>query len=266
MADMYTQFSEVLTKLTDEEASWLKDQLQMICVFDGQEYPMDALPAGSDPQKANWRGCRGLRDLPDYDPAFVEEPEFQFEFSEHDEDDHWGRHLWLYSEDHCNLDHMAHLVQKFLKQFRPHDCWSLTFAGTCSKPRVGEFSGGAIFVTAETVRWENAEDFIEREKAAFVAGRIGKPDELQEAGPTIVLSVCGGVVQGVFCESADADVVIVDWDAEASDPGSPGVVDFALDGKLTRAAVIATDVQPLTELVGTAIEQAIHAAQSDGIL
>jgi hypothetical protein len=35
--------------------------------------------------------------------------------------------------------------------------------------QMGEFGGGALFVTAERVRWENAYDFIEQERAAFEA-------------------------------------------------------------------------------------------------
>ena len=62
---------------------------------------------------------------------------------------------------------MAHLVQKFLKKFRPADCWPLTYSETCSKPRVGEFGGGALFVTATDVKWQSAFSFIEQERRAF---------------------------------------------------------------------------------------------------
>jgi hypothetical protein len=36
---------------------------------------------------------------------------------------------------------------------------------------VGEFSGGAVFVTADTIQWDNAYDFIEDQRAAFEAKR-----------------------------------------------------------------------------------------------
>ena len=61
----------------------------------------------------------------------------------------WGRHLWVYAEESGSPDNVAWLVQKFLKKFRPDQCWSLTYSTTCSKPRVGEFGGGAVFVTAD---------------------------------------------------------------------------------------------------------------------
>ncbi len=66
-----------------------------------------------------------------------------------------------------DVSNVAWLVQKFLKKFRPDQCWSLTYSATCSKPRVGEFGGGAVFVTADTIRWQNAYDFIEEQRAAF---------------------------------------------------------------------------------------------------
>jgi hypothetical protein len=68
-------------------------------------------------------------------------------------------------------------VQKFLTKFRPDQCWSLTYSTTCSKPRVSEFGGGAVFVTAETIQWQNAYDFIEDQRVAFAAKR-------DEAHPT----------------------------------------------------------------------------------
>ena len=74
--------------------------------------------------------------------------------------------MWLYAEEWADLERVAHLVQKFLEQFRPEGCWSLSWATTCSKPRVGEFGGGALFVTAEDVTWQNAYDFIEDQKQA----------------------------------------------------------------------------------------------------
>src|SRR6185295_8666734 len=114
-------------------------------------------------------------------------------------------------EDNGNIDQVCHIVQKFLKQFRPNEYWTLTFAATCSKPRAGEFSGGAVFVTAEAIHWDHAAAFIEREKAAFVERRIGKPAEFTDADPTIVVNVSGGLVQDVFCSAPDANVLTIDW-------------------------------------------------------
>ena len=171
MADNYLQFSEVIANLTEQEEAWLKDQLQSIRVFGEKECPEDAVPAELADKDADWSGVRFLRDKPDHD---AEWDALGFEFNFHDDHDNagyvtdsWGRHLWLYAETWGDVSNVAWLVQKFLKQFRPDQCWSLSYSATCSRPRVGEFGGGAVFVTADTIRWQNAYDFIEEQRAAF---------------------------------------------------------------------------------------------------
>ena len=166
MADNYLQFSEVIANLSEPEEAWLKDQLQPIRVFGDKEHPEDAVPAELADTDADWTGARYLRDKTDHDPDW---DALGFEYSFHDDHDTegWGRHLWVYAEESGCPDNIAWLAQKFLRKFRPDQCWSLTYATTCSKPRAGEFGGGAVFVTADTIRWENAYDFIENQRATF---------------------------------------------------------------------------------------------------
>ena len=77
---------------------------------------------------------------------------------------------------------------------RPDQCWSLTYATTCSKPRLGEFGGGAVFVTADNIRWNNSYDFVAEQRNAFErhlqhdrrligkAAELGiEPEQLDEA-------------------------------------------------------------------------------------
>jgi len=160
MAEHYLEFSAALTHLTDEETSWLKSQLETVHVIDGAEYTEDRLP---DTGEATWIGCRAYRDMQDYDPDFGEDAGFDYSFSEEVDADR-GRYLWIYSEEHGCVDRVAHLVQKFLREFRPDGCWSLTYAGTCSKPRVGEFGGGAVFVTATDIKYCSAWGFVEEQE------------------------------------------------------------------------------------------------------
>ncbi len=166
MADNYLQFSEVIANLTEQEEAWLKDQLQTVRVFGEKEYPEDAVPAELADMKADWSGVRFLRDKTDHDAQW---DALGFEYSFHEDHDTggWGHHLWLYAESWGDVSNVTWLAQKFLKRFRPDQCWSLTYSATCSKPRVGEFGGGAVFVTADTIRGQNACDFIEDQRAAF---------------------------------------------------------------------------------------------------
>lgn len=163
MADNYLQFSEVLPRLTPEEAAWLRKQLEQICVINDVEYCIHAIPTELQDENVEWHGCRAYRDMVDYDAARGEGAGFEWEFHS-TPDSPWGPYLWLYAEESADLERVAHLVQQFLKRFRPGDCWSLTYAATCSKPRVGEFGGGAIFVTAAEIKWDN---FVEAQIEAF---------------------------------------------------------------------------------------------------
>ena len=168
MANNYLELSEVLPHLTAEEEAWLREQLQCVYIFDGREHPEDGLPSDLDAADADWYGCRAWRDLEGYDPE-GEPVGFAYEFDgDHDTPDGWGRHVWLHAEESADLERIAHLVRKFLQQFRQQACWSLTYATGCSKPRVGEFGGGAMFVTADEVRWQDAYDFVEAQSAASV--------------------------------------------------------------------------------------------------
>jgi hypothetical protein len=167
MANHYVEFSQVLPKLTEEEAEWLRQQLEVVSVFGDVEYAEDALPDDLKNKDADWTGCRAYRDMKNDDHDFGENAGFEYAFSEDDKDEEWGRHLWIHAVEYGNIERVAHLVQKFLKRFRPDDSWAMTWATTCSKPRVGEFGGGAVFVTAANIEWDSAHDFVEEQRAAF---------------------------------------------------------------------------------------------------
>ena len=174
MADDYLDFSEVIPALTVEEEAWLKSQLEQVRVIDGVAYPVDDVPEELQDKDPDWLGCRAYRDLDGYDADFGEEAGFEYSFSK---DEDWGRHLWLYTEQWGYVERVAHLVQKFLKKFRPGQCWSLTWATTCSKPRVGQFGGGAVFVTAAEIKWQITDDFVEEQTKAFRESRKEETDE-----------------------------------------------------------------------------------------
>ena len=178
MADNWLTFSEVIPKLTSEEEAWLEQQLEAVAVIDGKEYPyeldedeVDVEGTKVPARKAEFAGCRAYRDMEGYDvDQYGFQVGFLYEFQDdHDQPNGWGRHLWLYADKGSELDLLAHFVQKFLRNFRSSDCWSLTYATTCSKPRVGEFGGGAIFITASEIHWENVYDFVDKQRQAFEA-------------------------------------------------------------------------------------------------
>jgi len=178
MAANYTEFSEVIPKLTEAESDWLQKQLEVVCVFGDVEYAEDELPDDLCSEDAEWIGCRAYRDMEDYDQQFGDGAGFEYEFPESDQDK--DRDLWIGATEYGYIECAAHLVRKFLERFRPDDCWSLTWASTCSKPRIGEFGGGAVFVTASEIAWDIAHEFVEQRRAAFAASETAaEPNPVQ---------------------------------------------------------------------------------------
>lgn len=164
MADNFLQFSETLDDLKPEEADWLRQQLEPIAVIDGKEYPEDDDAVRNCETEPSYRGLRFLQGYEDLEDD-ADMQGFEVDFQK-DED---NTHAWISAEAYGDPDRVAHLIQKFLKQFRPDQSWSLTYATTCSKLRVGEFGGGAVFVTAGEIHWQSSREFIEQQRAAFLA-------------------------------------------------------------------------------------------------
>ena len=135
MANNYLQFSEAINNITPEEAEWSRARLQ---------------------------------EMTDKFSDSCGDEGWYFEWAIHEA--HSGEetpHIWLYAEEGGEPDHVAEFVQEFLNKFRPSESFSLTWACFCSKPRVGEFDGGGIFVTAKDVKWFVPVDLIEKARNEF---------------------------------------------------------------------------------------------------
>ena len=132
MADYYNQFSEMVSDLTPDEIYFFE------VILNPDRIPKE-LEKQFDPESWGWPPCG-------------------YEFEKEDN----VTHLWIHSEDSFNLEGVANFIQHFLKQFRSKQCFTLTWAATCSRPRVGEFSGGGVFITAEKQKWHSAYDFIHK--------------------------------------------------------------------------------------------------------
>ncbi len=164
MANNYLQFSEALDSITNAEADWLRQQLEAVFVFGDREFTERNLPAHLSPDDANRCCLRVFRDLPEDDCG--DEVGFDYQFLS---DPALGQHLWLYAEECGRPDQVAQLIQKFLRQFRRDACWWLMYATTCSKPRIGEFGGGAVFVTAEAIECFEIGDFVDQRRSRLPA-------------------------------------------------------------------------------------------------
>lgn len=159
MADNFLQFSAEIPKFNEEERAWAEAHL--------------ALFEGDGPQEEG-------------DPGYDEFDELIGVYELECDDDtlgfDWGwmgdGGLWIYGELSGNPDHVAAFAQMFLKKFRPDDAFAMSWGTTCSKMRIDEFGGGAIFVTADKVEWMNAWTWCDNKWKEF----RGKKEVLDQIG------------------------------------------------------------------------------------
>jgi len=250
MFDYFLRFSAFLAELTGAECEWLQEQFAIVYIVDGVEYPEGELPAGKAETDATWIGCRAYLGWDGYEPDPADEVGFLYSFA--DKPDKAGRwFLHLYATQSGNVANVAYIVQRFLKRFRPSDSWFLTFCIGSDRAGVGEFGGGAVFVTATDVESFTVED--------WATVRAREHDNPTKPRPRVVLNVSGGAVQDVYCSDPDAaDIVLVDWDTDTADLDADNVVDVPGSG---IAYVTGWDAEPLEAIEGTDVGAALNLSK-----
>jgi hypothetical protein len=134
MANNYQQYSFMINSLTSTEITWLETKFNEI-------------------------------DKSNDDPSGEHTDIGSTEIERRDD----GADLWLYAEEGCDLESLVDLLQDFLKKNRPDSYLGFEWANTCSKMRLDEFSGGAVFITADKTDWVSTYDFLETKRKAFEA-------------------------------------------------------------------------------------------------
>jgi hypothetical protein len=146
MANNYLQFSEQIESITPQQKKWITDYLR-----NPEDDPNYAQADG----KIDWDAWaidhRGV-DADDW-------PGFDYSFDDKDNT------LWLHGDEYGNIDHLQIFIQAYFKKFRPKGLFKLTYAETCSKPRLGEFGGGALVVTADQAIWWGAHAWVSEQLA-----------------------------------------------------------------------------------------------------
>jgi len=147
MANNYLQTSVSIEKLTPQETAWFKGVLNFVPedVDDAEKSLLELL--GLDSIRSSM-----LDVFPDFQCSWLP-----------------TGNLVLYGEVFVDLEHMADVLQAFLRKFRPGSAIPVTYAETCDSYRPDEFSGGMLFVTAEDVKWWNASSEAEKCVASFSA-------------------------------------------------------------------------------------------------
>ena len=129
MANNYRQFSEELNLKTPEEVEWAKKRLSELRRSVDRIAAVEVLE-GDEAEDLHRSESKA---------------DFEFSFDTNS--------VVMFAEENGSVDDIASFVEEYLRTFDPTGCWSLTWADHCSKPRPGEFGGGAAFITASGTKW-----------------------------------------------------------------------------------------------------------------
>lgn len=113
MSNHYLIFREVIGSLTSEEILWIKTEM---------------------------KGAHEGIQLNDHGNVLFE---FKIE----------GEEFWIFSQEMGEPWSVSILVQNFLRQFRPQECFSLCWCNFSTSGSPGQCSGGGVFVTADSIEW-----------------------------------------------------------------------------------------------------------------
>jgi hypothetical protein len=143
MANNYLQFSTTLPLADDEQRAWATEVIEFLRRWGDWQ---------TDANDDTYGIAAALTD--DY---------LGFEIQIQDGD------LWMYAEESGTPENAVAVMQAYLRQFHPEGSCGFEWATTCSRPRPGEFSGGAVFVTATTAEWMPAGQWLADKTKAFEA-------------------------------------------------------------------------------------------------
>lgn len=147
MANNYCQFSEMIEDISAEAAAWVKTVLS----FDLED------GASDEDFERLFSEFKVLLSLSDEEEKVIDSenwPSFRWDLIENRRSDspEGTYELWLYSEEGYDEEHLTVFMQALIRRFVPDYIFSLTSAETCSKLRVGEFGGGWLVITKDTVQ------------------------------------------------------------------------------------------------------------------
>jgi hypothetical protein len=125
VADYFMSFSTEIPDLTPAEIVWIEQDLARQNTGDMDEAEIAAL-----------RERTGLAGL---DGRWLA---FQWENTDDG--------LWLHADDYFDVDHVRSFVQRFIQECRPAYIFQMTWADTCSNPRLDSFGGGWLVVSRDT--------------------------------------------------------------------------------------------------------------------
>tara|TARA_B100000497_G_C7623662_1_gene374753 strand:+ start:406 stop:831 length:426 start_codon:yes stop_codon:yes gene_type:complete len=84
--------------------------------------------------------------------------------------------VWIASEEGTDLEFLADVLQDYLQHNDPEGSIGFTWAETCSKLRVDEFGGGAVFITHDNQVWLNTHHWLHIQESKRTFSNMGLLD------------------------------------------------------------------------------------------
>lgn len=135
MADDYVSFSTKIDRLSSEDAEWLKKEIALLKVRDGE-------------------GGLGFN--------------YEFLKDDLDPDHHRNGMLYVYSMHNAVIEPACTFIQHFLQERRSGGFVQLTWAEYCPIPRAHAFGGGAVFITAKEIKYLIMDAWLDRTHSEFL--------------------------------------------------------------------------------------------------
>lgn len=139
MAENYLQFCFAVPRsnrevLTNEQQKWVADRLCFLGELDdGSDWSVEEARVLAEEMKS-WELVKKLKD---------EQVPLGFRWELDD-----NVRLVIWAEDWGDINHVALFLIEYIKRWCPEETIGFEFSRSCSRPRLDEFGGGAVLITA----------------------------------------------------------------------------------------------------------------------
>lgn len=150
MSNNFLQYAVEITSLTDDELTWVVNELH----WKPDEDPEAELPPWWDEEATS----------------------LGFDFKIYRE----GREVLLYAEEHGNVELVAEFIFAFVTKFRPDAIFAVEWAETCDRMKPGEFGGGACLISREGIQWQATSTWVVQESQRIAERRAALARDAME--------------------------------------------------------------------------------------
>ena len=95
-----------------------------------------------------------------------------------------GDKVWIAEMEGTDLEFLADVLQDYLRHNDPEGSIGFSWAETCSKLRVDEFGGGAVFITHDNQVWLNSYHWLHIQERNRTFSNMGLLDAAKAPTPS----------------------------------------------------------------------------------